>query len=217
MLKSFRSCIAGFRIQPGPAGESPIRAAQLRQPRRTGSSLPRGAVGTLLAFLLGAGAARAAESWDLQPHSVGWHASVAINQRGRDMGAGEAFAWWRLPWAWTLGPGWQVESHLTTGLGWLGGRGATAGLFRAGPALSLRPPGGPFWIELGTSPTVLTRHTFGGLDLGIGFQFTSYAGMNWDISRHWGLGYRFEHMSNASLSSSNPGLNSHTFTVYYRF
>ncbi|MCX7865854.1 acyloxyacyl hydrolase [Limisphaera sp. VF-2] len=216
MLKTSKSCIAGFRIQPGPAEESLTAATPVGRLCPTGSALPRGAVWMLVAFLLGTGSARA-ESWDLQPHSVGWHASLAINQRGRDMGAGEAFAWWRLPWAWTLGSGWQVESHLTAGLGWLGGRGATAGSFRTGPAFSLRPPGAPFWIELGISPTVLTRHTFGGLDLGIGFQFTSYAGMNWDISRHWGLGYRFEHMSNASLSSSNPGLNSHTFTVYYRF
>lgn len=154
---------------------------------------------------------------DLQPSLLGWHASLAINQRGRDMGAGEAFAWWRLPWEWARPSGWHLQSHFVTGVGWLGGRGDTAGLFRLGPAVSVRPPQSPFWIELGLNPTLLTRHTFGGLDLGIGLQFTSYAGMNWDISRHWGLGYRFEHMSNASLSSSNPGLNSHTFTVYYRF
>jgi len=158
-----------------------------------------------------------AEPRNLQPAMVGWHASLAINQRGRDMGGGEAIAWWQLPWGWTRESGWQIESFLTMGLGWLGGRGETAGVYRAGPAFSLRPPGSPFWIELGVSPTVLTRHTFGGLDLGIAFQFTSYAGMNWDLSRHWGLGYRFEHLSNASLSSSNPGLNSHSFTLYYRF
>ncbi|WP_165107100.1 acyloxyacyl hydrolase [Limisphaera ngatamarikiensis] len=157
------------------------------------------------------------EPWNLQPTLAGWHASLAINQRGRDMGAGEAFAWWRLPWTWTRPSGWAIEPHLAAGLGWLGGRGETAGTFRLGPAFSVRPPESPFWIELGISPTLLTRHTFGGLNLGINFQFTSYAGMNWDVTRHLGLGYRFEHMSNASLSSHNPGLNSHTFTIYYRF
>lgn len=216
MCKSSKPCVAGMAVPEAPAGEAIFASATARRRWWTAPGLPRGPLWTVLALLLGAGSVRA-EPWDLQPHTVGWHASLAINQRGRDMGSGEAFGWWRLPWSWTIGSGWQVDSHLTAGLGWLGGRGATAGLFRAGPAFSLRPPGSPFWLELGLSPTALTRHTFGGLDLGIGFQFTSYAGMNWDISRHWGLGYRFEHMSNASLSSSNPGLNSHTFTIYYRF
>ena len=185
---------------------------------RVCSHQPRGArwLGFLLALVL-CPAAVEAEPFHLQPAWVGWHASLAINQRGRDMGAGVAFACWPLPWAQIHRAGWEIDPYLTAGLGWLGGRGATAGLARMGPALSLRHAGSPFWIELGISPTVLTRHTFGGLDLGIGLQFTSYAGMNWDISRRLGLGYRFEHMSNASLSSSNPGLNSHTFTIYYRF
>ncbi|MCS7089814.1 MAG: acyloxyacyl hydrolase [Verrucomicrobiota bacterium] len=157
------------------------------------------------------------QSVDPRPLLVGWHASLAINQRGRDMGAGEAFASWKLPWHRDCASGWRIDSHFNLRGGWLGGRGATAGLLRAGPALSIRPSESPFWIEFGIHPTFLTRHTFGELDLGIAFQFTSYAGMNWDLTPHWGLGYRFEHMSNASLSSSNPGLNSHTFTVYYRF
>jgi len=203
----------------GPEGV-PVPRRTSGAPARLGRRPSASGLALGVALVLAGQPVPASDSQDpvnLQPVLAGWHASLAINQRGRDMGSGEAFAWWRLPWGWSRPSGWQIETHLSVSLGWLGGRGETSGLFRAGPALSVRPPDSPFWIELGISPTALTRHTFGGLDLGINFQFTSYAGMNWDLTRHFGCGYRFEHMSNASLSSRNPGLNSHTFTLYYRF
>ena len=47
------------------------------------------------------------------------------------------------------------------------------------------------------------------MDFGIPFQFTSHAGLNWEIGGHFGVGYRYQHMSHTHLSDRNPGLNLH--------
>jgi hypothetical protein len=72
-------------------------------------------------------------------------------------------------------------------------------------------------LEGGFSPTFLSRHVFSEKDVGTYVQFTSHVGLNWDFAAHWQLAYRFEHISNAGLSSHNPGLNLHVFGLTYRF
>jgi hypothetical protein len=66
-------------------------------------------------------------------------------------------------------------------------------------------------------PAILSRYDFPSKDFGQFFQFTSHAGINFDVSRRFRLGYRFEHMSNAGFSSPNPGLNLNIFSVGYLF
>ena len=55
------------------------------------------------------------------------------------------------------------------------------------------------------------------LNFGIPFQFTSHAGLNWEIGGQFGVGYRYQHLSNAHLSNHNPGLNLHGLVLSYRF
>ncbi len=129
----------------------------------------------------------------------------------------EGFADWNLPWAWELGPHWRVQTGLDASLGWIGDSSRHAAIATAGPLLALRYKGFPLFLEGGSSPTVLTRSGFEHKDFGIPFQFTSYIGVGLNITRHWRVAYRFQHMSNAGLASSNPGLNLHVFAVSYRF
>jgi hypothetical protein len=63
----------------------------------------------------------------------------------------------------------------------------------------------------------LSQSDFGAKDFGVPFQFTSHVGLNWDVTSHWRLGYRFQHMSNAGLDAHNPGLNMHMFGLSYLF
>lgn len=86
-----------------------------------------------------------------------------------------------------------------------------------GPDFVLRRDRFPVNLELGVSPTILSRAKFDGMDFGIPFQFTTHAGLNWEIGGHFGVGYRYQHMSNAHLSHHNPGLNLHGVVLYYRF
>ena len=65
--------------------------------------------------------------------------------------------------------------------------------------------------------TLLSRHDFSERDVGSLVQFTSYIGLNWDLSSRFRIGYRFQHMSNAGLGSPNPGLNLQVLAASYRF
>jgi lipid A 3-O-deacylase len=75
----------------------------------------------------------------------------------------------------------------------------------------------PLTLEGGASPTFLSRHDFGEKDFGDNVQFTSHPGVNWDITQHFNVDWRFQHMSNAGLSGHNPGLNLLIMSASYRF
>jgi hypothetical protein len=62
---------------------------------------------------------------------------------------------------------------------------------------------------------LLSSYKFETRSFGTDIQFTSHVGLNWDFAAHWRLGYRFQHMSNASLSRDNPGLNLHLLALSY--
>ena len=157
------------------------------------------------------------EASGFRPAVVGLRGGVAGQDRGGNMALTEAFATWNLPWQWEWGQTWQLESRLSAAAGWIGGRGEDAFMASVGPNLALGWKGVPFSVEGGISPTVLSRHTFDRLNLGGEFQFTSYAGLNWHITPQVGLGYRFQHLSNAGLWRPNPGLNFHAVSLFWRF
>jgi len=129
----------------------------------------------------------------------------------------EVFADFNLPWRTELGTNWLVQTRLDVSAGWLGENGGDAFIASAGPLAVLQRKDFPVTLELGSSPTVLSRDKFPARDFGIPFQFTSYLGVDWNVSRHVRLGYRFQHMSNAHLGSPNPGLNMNVITASYSF
>ena len=129
----------------------------------------------------------------------------------------EAFVDWALPWALALGKHWNLRSGLDASAGWLGDSKLSGGIAAVGPTLTLTHKSFPLFVEGGSSPTALTRSEFTDKDFGINFGFTSHIGLGWDVTAHWRLAYRFQHMSNAGLASSNPGLNLHMFALSYQF
>jgi hypothetical protein len=149
--------------------------------------------------------------------STGARWGLSSNDRTHNFNQAEGFVNWNLPWRWDLCSNWQIQHRLDISAGWLGGNGNDAAILKFGPTLVLVRPALPVSIEGGISPTLMTRSEFGSEDFGIPFQFTSHAGINWDITRHIRIGYRFQHMSNGHLSSHNPGLNLHMFGASYLF
>ncbi len=127
------------------------------------------------------------------------------------------FVNWNLPWRWDLGKEWRLQSRLDFSAGWLGNRSTDAAIGTVGPTLLLRRERLPLSFEAGTGPTLLSRHTFPASDVGSELQFSTFAGLNWDLAKHWSLGYRFDHISNGGLASPNPGLRMHLLSLSYRF
>jgi hypothetical protein len=174
-----------------------------------------GIAGWVVAGLLAGAVTGRAEGFSLE--SVGVRGGFQADHSNRDFGQVEGFGNLNLPWGWDLGREWHLQSRLDLSLGWLGGRGDSAFIGTLGPSLIVSRARLPLSFEGGVSPSYLSHEHFGLEDFGGNVQFTSYLGLNLDFARHWRLGYRFQHMSNAGLATPNPGLNTHMFALSYLF
>ena len=72
-------------------------------------------------------------------------------------------------------------------------------------------------LDGGISAGLLSEHKFGEENFGGPIQFISHAGISFKLSDNLGVGYRFQHMSNASIYNRNPGLELHMFELKYFF
>jgi len=101
--------------------------------------------------------------------------------------------------------------------GWLGDAGVDAAIGTLGASVLFSRKNFPFSFEGGSSPTLTSEHAFPDRNLGGPFQFTTHVGVNWEVTAHVRLGYRFQHMSNADIYTLNPGLNMHMLALSYLF
>jgi len=129
----------------------------------------------------------------------------------------EVFANWNLPWRWDLGRDWGLQSRIDSSIGWLGNETADGVIVNLGPSLLLNHADFPVLLETGTCSTGLSRHGYGSKNFGTSMQFTTYLGLDFEVVEQLRLGCRFQHMSNARLSSHKPGLNLIMMSVSYVF
>ena len=129
----------------------------------------------------------------------------------------EAFLDWYLPWAWRPQSGWILASRLDFTGAAVSGAGTVGFLGSVGPSLAVRKTGWPILIELGVGPAFLSEDIYGKEDLSGHFQFLSHGGILLLPLPFLGIGYQFQHMSNADIQQPNPGLNTHSLEINYRF
>jgi hypothetical protein len=129
----------------------------------------------------------------------------------------EAFGDADLPWHWNFYSDFVFTPRLEVSAGWLGGQNEDAFVGTVGPSVDLSKGKFPVTLIGGASPTVLSRYRFGTVDFGDRLQFTDSIGLNWHIAEHFSAMCRFQHMSNAGISSHNPGLNLLMFSGNYSF
>lgn len=103
-------------------------------------------------------------------------------------------------------------------------RSGDQGTFVSGGARVFYLPGWkvaglPVFLEGGESPTLMDRRHYGGKDFGSDIEFISHltAGFRFGSGDAGSAGLRIQHMSNASISSTNPGVNMIGLQVSYRF
>jgi len=165
-------------------------------------------------LVLGGPAGKASDfCWE----SVGVRQGIS-SKRGEDaFYQTEAFANWRLPWAWEYSSGWEIATRLDLTAGGLLHNEEVGFVGTLGPSFTFGYKDFPLRFDAGSSPTLLSRDEFGHTNYGVPFQFTSHAGFALDLGKHVIVSYRFQHMSNAGISEHNPGLNLHAFGFGYRF
>lgn len=148
--------------------------------------------------------------------SAGLRVGASPTEPARDFHQAEAFLNWNLPWRRELGS-WFVQLRLDSSAGWLGDPNNDSFVAGVGPTVLLSDKETPLSLEGGLSPTLLTRWHFDSKNFGGPVQFTSHAGLNVDVTEHFRISYRFQHMSNAGIFERNPGLNLHMLAFSYRF
>ncbi len=134
-------------------------------------------------------------------------------------------------WLWSreLVNGWYLTGYWEAGIGyWNGDEGSTGNdsLFAisAIPVFRLQKRGAinggvePF-LDMAVGFYLLSRTSIGDKDISTSFQFGDHvgAGLSFGNSGEFEIGYRFEHLSNASIKRPNPGINFHMLRFMYRF
>jgi hypothetical protein len=104
---------------------------------------------------------------------------------------------------------------------------ATAGVLRrgdekgfigsAGPGLAMGLKGLPIFLVVGARAALLGEQEYTDKDFGGRLQFIEDIGFNIRFNRKLEAGYRVQHMSNAFIYDTNPGLNMHIFEFSYSF
>lgn len=160
---------------------------------------------------------KTATAGDLSWTAIGLRAGVDDGRNDEDMTQVEAFALFDLPWHRRFASDWSLFLIAEINAGALNGGGDTAFVGSAGPGISVRSPGESLALRAGFNPSVISEDAIGDEDLGGPIQFTSHIGLSYTFPQHVSIGYRFQHMSNASIYSSNPGVNLHMLKIGYHF
>lgn len=149
--------------------------------------------------------------------SLGARSGFSSTDFGDPFWQTESFMTYDLAQPWSLYSKWTLTPRLEGTLGDLSRNGENGFIGTLGPELVLRFGQFPVVLDTGIRLTLIGRLVYDQRDFGYPLEFTSHAGLEWVISSRWKLGYRFQHMSNAGLGRSNPGVNMNLFGVGYRF
>lgn len=120
------------------------------------------------------------------------------------------------PWRWTIHDPITLGMRVTSTLGALKGGGETGAIGTLGLAFVLGD-GHDFTVRAGSAATYMSKDEYGDEDLGTHFQFTSHLAVTYRFWDELSARVRVQHMSNASLSDENPGVNMMMFGLQYAF
>lgn len=150
--------------------------------------------------------------------TLGVRGGMSADDKDSNLRQFELFARYQLPWELRSRSGWGIGTQVEVTAGLMNASGDNGLIGTIGPSITLGNPGFPLFVDLGISAAGLTRDTFGNRDYNGYGQFISHGGLNYRFSDKLGVGYRYQHMSNAGMNgSSNPGLNLHMIGLSWFF
>ena len=118
---------------------------------------------------------------------------------------------WEVPWDW------RARFQLNTTAGALRGDGETGFISTVTGGIAVTKEGWPVTFDFGGGGALLSKWKFPGQNIGGPFQFIAHGGfllyLPWNVM----AGYRFHHMSDATIYGSNRGVDLHMLEVRYRF
>lgn len=124
--------------------------------------------------------------------------------------------------SWSLGGYWEASASYWDGDEGRSGNGTLAEIGVA-PVFRIQPraPIGAItpYLEGAIGLHLFSETEFGDRDFDIPFAFGDHlgAGLRFGSSGEFDVSYRFQHLSNASIGDSNPGINFHLLRLGYHF
>jgi len=125
----------------------------------------------------------------------------------------------RLPWEWRVGSDWLFATRALTSAGALRGSGETNGVFTLVPFdVMFGRRDGLIAVDMGVGGALLTDQKFGDQNFGGAFQFVWTFGVTSRLAGPVGLGYHFQHYSDAGMyGSDSRGVDLHLLELIYWF
>jgi hypothetical protein len=180
---------------------------------------PRAFVLTLIFAVFMAAApvtAHADAASDEDRWEIGVQGGASFNDQDESFTQYEALLNYRLPWRLNVAEAFDLGMRVTSTAGILKGGGESGGIGTLGLAFVF-PEGRDFMVRIGSAATYMTKDEYGDEDLGTHFQFTSHLCVSYRFWDALSARVRVQHMSNASLSDENPGVNMLLFGLHYAF
>lgn len=145
---------------------------------------------------------------------------------GDDVDMGRIAVQWDWNQRWFQGADWHLGGYWDLAAGyWRRGDvrpGEHEDLFDLGltPVFRIQPNGlaGPY-VEAAVGFHLLSHSSIGDRRMSTAFQFGDHIGVGYRFGARgaYDVGYRFQHLSNASIKRPNPGINFHQVRLQYRF
>ena len=177
---------------------------------------------SLVAFLAGfAGVARAGEfafeSIRLRGRVSG--GSPLGRERQSDFNQIDLAATIRLPWEKELGGGWMLGTRMLASIGALRGADETNGIMTVVPLdIVVGRKDGLIAIDVGGGGALLSDYKFGRQNFGGAGQFVWTFGVTSRLAGPLGVGYHFQHYSDATLyGQDSRGVDLHLIELIYWF
>ena len=123
------------------------------------------------------------------------------------------------PWQWDIGSGWVLKNRLVASAGVLRGHDETNGVFTLVPLnFMVGQKDGRLSVDTGVGGALLMDYKYDYQNLGGPFQFVWTFGATSRIAGPIGVGYHFQHYSDATLyGHDSRGVDLHLFELIYWF
>lgn len=133
-----------------------------------------------------------------------------------DISSVQAYIEQDLPWSWTPG-NWGLKTRMQLSAGLIYDDEVDSFITALGPVFQVSRQEGRLALELGTRVAYMESPRMANLNLGGHLQFISHVGLHLRTWKQWRLGLRFEHLSNSSVNTPNPGLETLNTDLSFSF
>jgi len=123
-----------------------------------------------------------------------------------------------LPWEWYSESGWGMGTRFLATAGAVTAAGDTAFISTFVPGVALGSKDGRISLEVGAGIALLSDYKFGNQNMGGPFQFVWDIGLRSAVYRSIGVGYWFQHISDAFIyGGDSRGYDLHMIELSYRY